>query len=205
MAEPLAASRLPRRRVALATRAHESDEGVLGSRLLAYAIDSLLVAIFAMAFVGLGALILLLSTDGGFNDVSDSALWLFVYISLASIPAWLIALLVLLRRNGQTVGQYVIGVAVVREDGGRPSFAQLILYALALHPLLFHPVLGLFWALAALVSIPRVSSNLVLIGFAALAVLCAVAPLAALVTAATDGGRRALHDRVGALKVVRLE
>ncbi len=172
---------------------------------MAYAIDSTILAIFAVAFVGVAALTLLLQTESGFRDVSDSALWVFVYISLASIPAWAIFMIALLWRRGQTIGQYITGLAVLRPDGRDPSLARLVLYLAALHPLVFHPVLGLFWILAALTSISSVSSAGVIVACSAMAILCVVAPLVAFVTGAADGGRRALHDRIAGLTVVRLE
>src|SRR5581483_2876795 len=75
MAERVAAS-IPRRLAERArTDASDGLEGVLGARIVAYGIDSLLVLIFAVAFVGLATLDLLVQTDGGFTDVSEPALW----------------------------------------------------------------------------------------------------------------------------------
>jgi uncharacterized RDD family membrane protein YckC len=205
MAERVAAS-IPRRLAERArTNASDGLEGVLGARILAYGIDSLLVLIFAVAFVGAATLNLLLQTDGGFTDVSDSALWQFVYICLAAIPAWLVVALALLVKRGQTVGQYIMGLGVLRQDGGNPNLVQALLRLAALDPLAFHPVLGLFWAVAGFVALSKDTSGIAFmlcIGMAILSIV--VAPLTALVTSAADGGRRGLHDRVSGLTVVRL-
>jgi len=206
MAERLAASTLPRkgRRAAVLTPVEDSEEGVLGSRVLAYAIDSVVLGIFSVAFVACGFLYMLIESDGGLRDVPDSAQWGFVYASLATVPAWLLLNLALLVRRGQSIGQYVIGLRIAGEDSGEPGVTRLALYLLALHPLVFHPVLALFWGLLAFVALSLTSSHVLVLGSLAVALLCLAAPIIALVTAAADGGR-ALHDRVAGTKVVRLE
>ena len=212
MAERLAASRS--RQTARPTKIgdagrsaagdYEEQQGLLGSRLLAFFIDSVVLTIFAIAFVGVASLNLLLQTDGGFTDVSDAAMWQFVYISCAAVPAWFVATFILLTRRGQTVGQYIVGLFIVRADGSNASAPQVLLYLLALHPLLFHPVLGLFWALAALTSISAVSNDLVLFALGAATILSIASPAIAFVSASADRGRRALHDRIAGTTVVRL-
>lgn len=208
MAERLAASTLPKNgRPAVATKEDYADvsQGLLGSRIVAYLIDSLVLAIFSVAFVAVGALNLLIRGDWGERDTSDSARWAFVYLSLATVPAWGVLNLLLLSRRGQSIGQYVVGLRVQRESGSDPGPARLALYLLALHPLVFHPVLALFWALLAFVALSLTSSNVLVLGSFAVALLCVAAPLVALASASADGGRRALHDRIAGTIVVRLE
>jgi uncharacterized RDD family membrane protein YckC len=206
MAERLAASRLPRRE-AVQTTADQPGavSGILGARAIAYMIDTLVLMIFSVFFLGAGTLVLLLQTHGGFTDVSDSALWQFVYIWLAAIPAWLVLMLILLSRRAQTPGHFVTGLAVVRPDGTIPSPRQILIRLLALDPLLFNPVLGLSWTVAGIVSVARFTSDVVLIGCAAVALLCFIAPVIALITSTADGGHRGLHDRISGVMVVRLE
>jgi uncharacterized RDD family membrane protein YckC len=207
MAERLAATALPRkgRRAAAGTRVEGSEEGVLGARIFAYIIDSIVLAILSVAFVAAGALYMLAQSDWGERDAPDSAQWGFVYASLATVPAWALLNLALMARRGQSIGQYVAGLQVAREDGRDAGLVHLIPYLLALHPLVFHPLLAAFWALLAFVALSLTSSNVLVLGSLAIALLCVAAPLLALVTAASDGGRRALHDRVASTKVVRLE
>jgi uncharacterized RDD family membrane protein YckC len=206
MAEPLAASRMPSRLVAQ-TKPDQGDalEGVLGSRVVAYLIDSVIIGIVAIAFIGIGFGILLLKTHGGTSDVPDSALWGFVYASLAAVPATAILNFVLLLRRGQTVGQYIIGLRVVREDRGNAGFPQLMLYMVGLHPLVFHPLLAAFWALLAYVALSLTSSDVLVLGSLGIAILCVAGPLVALISGGPDGGRRGLHDRLAGLMVVRVE
>jgi uncharacterized RDD family membrane protein YckC len=204
MAERLAARRLPRTTAADAM-ADDAGRGVLGARAIAYLIDSIVLAIFAVAFIGLGFVNLLLQSDAGLEDPPDSALWQFVYISLLSIPAWAVLNLVLLRKRGQSIGQYVMGLAVTTEGGFIPGLPTLVAYLLALHPLVFHPILAGFWAILAGVALSLTENDVLVFGSLAVAILSCVAPLVALMTGAAGRGRRALHDRIAGTVVVPLE
>jgi uncharacterized RDD family membrane protein YckC len=206
MAERVAASRMPARLAATASDATPEDlSGVLGARVLAYVIDSVVVAAFAIAFSGLATLYLLLSTDGGFVDAKDNELWNFVYITLAAVPAWIAVNLLLLPRRGQTVGYYMTGLATVTSKGLLPSRPQVALRMIGLDPLAFHPVIGFLWLLAALISPSKDSSFTVFVIGIGMAILCLVSPVVAWLTCALDHGHRGLHDRIAGLTVVRLE
>jgi hypothetical protein len=61
---------------------------------------------------------------------------------------------------------------------------------------------GAAWLLLALASL---LSELVVVVSLAMALLCFVAPVAALIFTIVDPQRRAIHDRLAGLKVVRLE
>jgi hypothetical protein len=130
---------------------------------------------------------------------------MFIYISLASVPAWILFTLWLYIKRGQTAGQYIPGLAVDDSRGASPSLARILLSMVALHPLVFHPILGIFWLLAAFTSASKEFGDVFVIAFASMAGLCMVAPFVALIVASADGGRRALHDRVAGTMVVRLE
>ncbi|HEY7268630.1 MAG TPA: RDD family protein [Dehalococcoidia bacterium] len=206
MAERLAASRMPRNRTARASvDDSENLSGILGARSLAYFIDSLMLCFMSVAFIGVGFGVLLLRSHGGTKDVPDAALWDFVFVSLATIPALALILFAFLARRGQTVGHYMTGLIVVREDQGNPRLRQLLLYLLALHPLVFHPVLAGFWLLFAYISLSLTSSNVLVLGSLGVAILCLLGPLVALAMGMADAGHRGLHDRIAGLMVVRLE
>jgi uncharacterized RDD family membrane protein YckC len=206
MAERLAASRIPRR-LALGAQPDqvEHQRGILATRTLAYAIDSIILGIVSTAFVGVGAAYLLLNTDSGGRDVPDSALWAFVYCSLASVPATAIINYGLLVKRGQTLGHYIFGLKALREDGGTAGPARMLLYMLALHPLVFHPMLASFWALLAYIALSLTSNNALVLASLGVAILCLVGPFIALLAAGPSGGHRALHDRIAGVMVVRLE
>jgi uncharacterized RDD family membrane protein YckC len=206
MAERVAASALPGKgRDAAGNPAVEYEEGVLGTRILAYLIDSVVLAIVSVVFIAAGAVFLFAESDWGRSDTTDAGRWGFVYASLITVPAWLLINLLLLARRGQSVGQYILGLRVASVDSTDPGPIQLLLYLLALNPLIFHPWLALFWATLAFITLSITENDILVFTSLAIAILCVAAPLVAFLTAAGGGGRRALHDRVAGTKVVRLE
>jgi hypothetical protein len=204
MAERLAASRVARSRPVAGAAAIDNHAG-LGARVLAFVLDSCVLLAFAAGFAAAAFLNIFLRTDSGRQNLTDAQVWTSVAILILAVPVWLAFNVVLTLNRGQTVGQYVVGLAVTREDGTMAGAGRLLLYWFALHPLLFHPVLLPFWAWLSYVALALTRSPPVVIAGLAMTLLCLIAPVVALVSASADGGRRALHDRVAALKVVRLE
>jgi uncharacterized RDD family membrane protein YckC len=200
MVEPLAASRLAAASVSNGYAAL-ADRAGLTSRILAYLLDSLILFAFTMLFAALSGLAMFLRTNGGEQAITDADQWLSIAIYLAAMPAWLVANLALNQARGQTAGQFVIGLRVLQEDGSRAGRSRLLVYWLALHPLFFHPLFGISWivlAWAALLSEAAFVLSL------AVAILCFAAPVAGLAFALSDSQRRAIHDRLAGIKVVRL-
>lgn len=179
----------------------DEDRAGLGARLVAYLLDSVVLFAFTTLFAALASLVILASSDFGAENPSDSAFSIFGIVLLATMPAWLLVNVLLLRRRGQTIGQYVMGLKVAMEDGSPPSARNLVVYWLALHPLFFHPMLAGFWLLLAFYAL---TSDVMFIVSLALALLSLVAPLAALIFALVDPQHRALHDRLAGAKVVHL-
>ncbi len=175
------------------------------SRLFAYLIDSIVLAAFTLVSFIIAGTSLFLATDGGKGHISDRAEWTFVGILMASVPVWLVLNLGLGVRRGQTVGQFVVGLQVAKEDGERPGPLRLLLYWLALHPLFFHPVLAVSWALFAYLAVVLAGSTVLFIAAVAVVILCFVAPIITLLSLLPDRNRRALHDRIAGVTVVRLE
>jgi uncharacterized RDD family membrane protein YckC len=206
MAERLATSRLAARRQARtgATTLNDRHTG-LGARFVAYLLDTLVLFGFTMLFATVAFLHLFLRTDYGNDNASDAAIWTTMAVLMLTVPGWLIFNLGLLLRRRQTIGQYVVGLSIEKEDGGEPGLARLILYNLALHPLLFHPLLSVFWGGFAYVALALSGSEAVVLASFAVALLCLVAPLIGLFYASGNAGRRALHDRIAGIRVVRLQ
>jgi uncharacterized RDD family membrane protein YckC len=175
----------------------------LGVRLFAYFLDSVLVSVFALVFAIIAGAIIFISSDGGQNDPSDEAFSALVVVVLATMPAWLLFAIAMFVRRGQSVGQYLMGLEITREDGSVPSSGEIVAYLLCLHPLLFNPVLAIIWAFAAYQSVFH-SSVILLVGGIAMALLCIVAPLASLVFAAVDRHRRGVHDRLAGMRVIKV-
>jgi uncharacterized RDD family membrane protein YckC len=204
MAERVAASRLVASPSELETHDSERRAGI-GPRFFSFFVDSIVLFAFTMAFATAAMLNILFHTDSGRTTLSDGTAWVSVAIVIATAPAWLLANLVLLARRGQTVGQYVAGLRVVRDDDGRPRMGQSLVYLLALHPLVFHPLLALSWCTLAFIAVSFFHSDTLLIGAIVIVVLSVLAPLVAIISISADGGRRAMHDRIAGLAVVRVE
>src|SRR5207249_11422924 len=128
--ERVAAGRIVASRRRVATSSRNARAG-LGARVLAYLLDSLVLFAFTMVFATACFLQIFFRSDSGRENPSDAAIWLGVTILIAAVPCWLALNLVLGLRRGQTVGQYVLGLRVMKEDGGSPGPARLLLYELA--------------------------------------------------------------------------
>jgi len=204
MAERLAASGFAANARTSAGEASDSGRAALGSRVLAYLLDSVVLFGFTMLFAAAAFLNIFIGTDYGEGDLSDATAWTGVAILMATIPAWLALNLLLGIARGQTVGQYVLGLRAVGEDGQAPSGMRLIGYWLALHPLLYHPAFTILWLLFAYTALGLSESTVAVVASLALALLCLLAPLGGLVFALADRQRRAIHDRLAGMQVVRV-
>jgi uncharacterized RDD family membrane protein YckC len=178
----------------------------LSVRLSAYAIDSVVLAGFILAFFALAGLVLLLSSDLGKNDPPDSAYYGFMGVFIGgTIISWSIFNLGLARWRSQSAGQYIAGLRAISIDGQPVSSGRLLTRWFGLHPLLFHPLLIPVWALFAAITVSLTLNQAVLALTLGLVALCIVAPLAAIVAVLFDSEGRALHDRLAGTIVVRSE
>lgn len=184
--------------------ADQRSHAGVGPRVLAYVIDSVVLFCFFIVFLLAAAAVLFIDSDQGRDQISDAEAWAFVGITVATIPTWLLANLLFNLRLGQTVGQYVLGLRIQDEAGASPAAKPLLLYWLALHPLLYHPILASIWLLFAYVGITLAGSDLIFVLALALALLSLAAPLAGLLFLLTDPERRTIHDRIAGLRVQRL-
>ena len=116
-----------------------------------------------MLFATASFLNIYLSSEAGRDNASDGTIWLSVYVLLLTVPAWYVFNVALTSRSGQTVGQYVMGLRLVSADEAPLTPKRLATYWLALHPLLFHPMLAGFWLLFAWVAISISENDLLLI------------------------------------------
>lgn len=204
MAERLAAARSALGGGDDAENAAESSRAGLGVRLIAYLIDSIFLFGFTAVFATIAGLTVFVSSNFGNENPSDGAFLALVVILLAAMPSWITLNLLLLRFRSQTLGQYVLGLSVIREDGGPTAVRQLCFYFAALHPLGFHPIFALLWALVAWESVVLATSTVLFIASLVLGLLCIFGPLANLFFAALDGRSRGVHDRLAGLVLVRM-
>jgi len=170
---------------------------------MAFIFDTIILLAFASVFVVAALFQFLVQSKFGDVDPPDSSYYLGLGIIVAIIPFWLAFNLWLQASRGQTVGMYIVGIAIARSDGGRLGLMGALWRTLTLNPVLFHPILGAAWVLLAIFVTMLTPNWVVLIVTATLAVLSLVAPFVALVTVAQDKQRRALHDRIAGTLVVR--
>jgi uncharacterized RDD family membrane protein YckC len=178
----------------------------LGERLLAYALDSVVLFAFTMLFAAGSFLNVFLRSNHGKDSPSDAAIWQSCYILLLTVPAWYVFNLLLSTRKGHTIGQYVFGLRQREGDSEAPPRAnRLALYLLALHPLIFHPFFIGFWGFFAYVALSLSNSTLVFLVGSAFGVMCALGPLANLGFCAFDPKRRTVTDLLANVRLARLD
>jgi uncharacterized RDD family membrane protein YckC len=181
------------------------EHASLTSRCLAYFLDSLVLFGFTMVFVTVSFLNIFLRSDSGQSDPSDVTIWQSAVLLMLTVPAWFLFNVVFARRRGQSVGQFVVGLRPLNARGNSPGLLRLVVYWLALHPLLFHPVLAAFWFLFAYVVLTLSESGPVVITLVAVGFISLIAPFANLLFALGDPQRRGIHDLVAGVRVVRIE
>jgi len=179
------------------------DAASLRSRVGGYVVDMVIFAAIAMVIVVFAGFVLLLATDFAEQDAADADFYMFLALIGAGTPlVWTLMNLALLVTRGQTGGQYVAGLRVEPERGGRLSIWQALGWWFALNPLLFS------WPMAAIAGFPLAAvvallAESVTLGFTiSIVLLCLLAPLAALIAALTDAHNRALHDRAAGVMIV---
>jgi uncharacterized RDD family membrane protein YckC len=174
-------------------------------RVGGYVVDMVIFAAVAMIVVVIAGTQLLLVTHGAEHD-SDSAMYAFLAIIGIGTPlAWTaLNLLVLLTRR-QTGGQYVAGVRVAGADGAPPPRRTLLAWWFCLNPVLFSWPMAIVTGLPLSFAVSLLLQRATLAAFGVFVVLCALAPVVALVAAGTDSRRRGLHDRIAGTIVVPIE
>jgi uncharacterized RDD family membrane protein YckC len=174
----------------------------LEARAVAFLVDSIMLASFITVFVAIALFQLWVRTDFGEVDPPDSAFSTILAIILAIPFAWGAFNVWLYLWRGQSVGQYVTGIKVVRTDGTAPNLGGTVVRLLVLNPLLFHPFLAVLWALVAAIATSVTVSEVVLAATVTMILLSLASPFVALAAATFDKERRALHDRVTGTVVV---
>lgn len=197
-------SRLAVNTGATAPEVPEEEHAGLGARCLAYAIDSVLLFGVCMLFGTAAFLVIFIGSDSGRSNITDRQEWAFVGFLLATFPVWYAFNVVLGATKGFTVGQYVMGLRAATETGRPAEPLRMAAYWLALHPLLFHPLMALPWGLFAALAVTIAGSEVLFILALAMAFLCLVAPLAGLLFMALDPQRRGIHDRLAGIRIIRL-
>ncbi len=175
----------------------------LRSRIAGYVVDMVIFTAIALVMLVLAGFILLLSTNWAEQDASDRDFYTFLAIIGAGIPTvWTVLNIALLRTRSQTAGQYVAGIRTLRDDGGRLSGRDSVLWWFCFNPLLFSWPTAVVAALPLSAVIALALSRLTIVAFGVIVTVCVAAPLIALISAALDAEHRALHDRIVGATVV---
>lgn len=152
--------------------------------------------IIAGLLVAIGSLIVLVSSDFERVDPSDTAINLFWACVGSILPASLLYLFIGFAWKGQTIGDSVMQLMVIRSDGRRLGVLGSASRILGLL------VYVLFVGVGALAAFALRDST----GSAALAIAIAFVLVGlGLLSAAFDRRRRTLHDRIAGTVVIRLQ
>jgi hypothetical protein len=160
-------------------------------------------AAITMIVTVVSGFILLATTRWGEDDPSDAQFYTFLAIIGLGVPLlWSALNLALLSARGQTGGQYVAGVRITREDGSALGAAHATAWWFCFNPLMFS------WPMAFAAGLPLTAvaavgvSSISIFVFGVVFVICAAAPLIALISALADAQNRALHDRIAGVIAV---
>ncbi len=172
------------------------DGAGLEARLIAFIFDTVILLAFLALFGIIAMLQLLARSSFGDADPPDSAYYAALGIVAGVVPFWLLFNVWLLTWRGQTVGKYIVGIKVTRDDGGRPGILRTFARMLLLDPVLFHPLLAVPWALLVVGGTTLTSNTLVLVATVTVLLLSVFASPVALAAVLSDRRRRGLHDRI---------
>jgi uncharacterized RDD family membrane protein YckC len=174
----------------------------LEPRLISFIFDSIILLAFLALFAIVAMLQLLVRSNFGDADPPDSAYYTALGIIAGVVPFWLLFNLWLTSWRGQTVGKFIVGIRVEREDGTRPGVGRSLARILLLDPILWHPLLAIPWALLLIYGTMLTSNSIVLFATMTVLLLSIVASPVALIAALADGHRRAIHDRIAGTLVI---
>ncbi|HQW50954.1 MAG TPA: RDD family protein [Tepidiformaceae bacterium] len=175
--------------------AHRLHYASFESRVVAGALDVLVMFIIAALLVTAGSLIVLISSDFEKVEPSGTALYLF-WICVGSIaPALLLYFFIGFAWKGQTIGASVMQLMVIRSDGRPLGVLGAMARVIGLLVYVLIAGAGILAAYAFRGSTPIAAS--ILAGAFLLVAL-------GFVWSAFDRHRRTLHDRIAGTIVVRL-
>lgn len=204
MAERLAASRLAVNHDASAEYAPTDDHAGVGVRIVAFAIDSAVLVGVASLFAAVAFGVILVGSDGGRSNITDGQEWGLMAILFLTLPVWFVAMLLFITHKGATVGQYVMGLGILNAEDEAPKLKRVAAYLVALHPVVFHPVMAALWFLFGWLSVSLAENELLFTVCLALAFASLLGPFVNLGFILADPERRGIHDRLAGQRVVRL-
>lgn len=102
------------------------DVGAEGDVVLASRLARLGAALIDSAFIFVPAILIAIMTPGIRNGTSSNPSSFVLGLFGLGVIAFVVYQFVLLYRHGQTVGKKIVGIRIVRPDGGRASFPRLL-------------------------------------------------------------------------------
>jgi uncharacterized RDD family membrane protein YckC len=97
-----------------------------GIRLGAYFVDALVGILFATpAMIAGGASLLTGLSGASSEDMLALFTGMFGLLFVAGMLAWAVITIILVHKNGQTIGKKLLNIKVVRKDGSRASLGRI--------------------------------------------------------------------------------
>jgi uncharacterized RDD family membrane protein YckC len=167
----------------------------LEARVTAASLDILVGLIVAALLILAGSIIILISSDFERVDPSETSINIFWGCAGAILPAWIFYLFVALCWKGQTIGQSVMQIMVIRSDGKPLGLFGSVARVIGLM------VYAVFIGAGAIAAYAFKDSAA--ISGVAVAVACLFVA-AGVLWGAFDRHRRTLHDRIAGTIVVKV-
>ncbi|MEX2236998.1 MAG: RDD family protein [Dehalococcoidia bacterium] len=173
------------------------------AKVVAYLLDLLVLAGVLLLLIALFLLPLVFATDSGEEDLPDWAIWAVIPIVPAFILFTLLYYVGLWLSAGQTIGQMIVSIRVVRRDGYKLGLSRAFLRYLALAIPSIFVFIALFSLWAAIVLFDAASGDFgsftVTIG---IFLVIALAGVGGFIYSLFDAERRGLHDILAGTVVV---
>ena len=167
----------------------------LEARVTAAALDILIAFIVAALLILAGSIIILISSDFERVDPSETSINIFWACAGAIVPTWIFYLFIALSWKGQTIGQSVMQIMVIRSDGRPLGLFGSVARVIGLM------VYAVFVGAGAITAYAFKDSAVV--SAAAVGIACFFVA-AGLLWGAFDKHRRTLHDRIAGTIVVKV-
>jgi uncharacterized RDD family membrane protein YckC len=173
------------------------------SKVVAYFLDLLVLAGVLLLLIALFLLPLVFATDSGADDLPDWAVWSVIPIVPTFILFTLLYYVGLWVSAGQTLGQMILSIRVVRRDGYKVGFSRAFLRYLALAVPSIFVFLAIFSLWAAIVLFDVTSGGIDSFGATiGVFLLIAIAGIGGFLYSLVDGEHRGLHDILAGTVVV---
>lgn len=173
------------------------------SKVVAYFLDILVLSGVLLLLIALFLLPLVFATDSGAEDLPDWAIWSVIPIVPSFVFFTLLYYVGFWVSTGQTLGQMILAIRVVRRDGYKVGLSRAFLRYLALAVPSIFVFLAIFSLWAAIVLFDVTSDSLDSFGATiGVFLLIAIAGIGGFLYSLVDNEHRGLHDILAGTVVV---